>query len=162
MQHIFEHATYENQQAFLAVIIEHAGSLGADSFGCAVVHKALINCDSAQRISLCRRLLEQPHLLSKMARGRRGHHAAKAMLEILFTANAELGREGLPQNELSNGEPSVSILLEVAKQQILSAEEALRTARYGRSVLDMVRRNCCNDGRTSMIEEECDHSDGQC
>ena len=50
----------------------------------------------------------------------------------------------------------MSILLEVAKQQILGAEEALRTARCGRSVLETVRSNCCKDARTDMIAEECD------
>merc|ERR1712232_530429 len=159
IQHIFEHGPRVHQRAFMAVVIANAATLGADSFGCAVVHKALVSGDLAQCISLCQRLLEQPHLLAKMSRGRRGHHATKAMLQILSEAAASTDREELPKDQSSNRELPVSTLFDLAKQQILGAEDTLRTARYGRSVLEMVRRNC-GEVRTGMIEEECDHSDG--
>mmetsp|Transcript_28718 Transcript_28718/g.89595 ORF Transcript_28718/g.89595 Transcript_28718/m.89595 type:complete len:97 (+) Transcript_28718:775-1065(+) len=82
-----------------------------DEHGHAVLSKAMANGDVEEQLRLARAMLRDGGLLLRMARGRHGHLAVKAVLEVL---------EGEEQ--------------ERARKQLLDCLPKLRLSRYGRSV----------------------------
>lgn len=111
MQHVLEYGAPEYRRRLTGILEQHAKAMVKDEHGHAVLSKAMANASREEQLRLARALLRENGLLLRMARGRHGHVAVKAVLDVL---------EGQEQ--------------EIARKQLLDSVAKLRLSRYGRSV----------------------------
>jgi len=82
LSHLLEFGTESQKWRLTNLLAAHAATVGANSYGCAVLHKALDHGSSKARVVLAHALLVQPRLLAAMASSRHGHGAVKQALEV--------------------------------------------------------------------------------
>jgi len=126
MQHIFEQGSDEQVDSLMEVLVANAVTLGADGWACVVLHKAFVHGDLEGQLKLASAILQDKGLIARIARSRRGHPAAKLILDLF--------EEGSP--ERAN-----------ARAQLRDEEAMLRKARYGRSICAVLAQegSSCDD-----------------
>mmetsp|Transcript_9604 Transcript_9604/g.19788 ORF Transcript_9604/g.19788 Transcript_9604/m.19788 type:complete len:430 (-) Transcript_9604:392-1681(-) len=112
MQHLLEHGQASQRRKLIDLLRQNPSVAASDCYARAVISKALNHGAREDQVALSRAVLQEPGLLTTMARTRHGHVAAKFVL---------LHLDGPDQDE--------------ARRQLIADLEVIRASRYGRFVV---------------------------
>jgi len=89
MQHILTHGSENHRQRLVSVIRDEVATMGANFHAAAVIGEALRRASRQDAMELAQALLQEPGLLSQMARTKHGHLAARLAVQVVDPCKME-------------------------------------------------------------------------
>lgn len=89
VQHILVHGSHHHRQRLVKLLREHVAEMAANFHAAAVIGEALRHADYCDTIELARALVQDPGLLSQMARTKHGHLAGQRAMQLLKLQDME-------------------------------------------------------------------------